>query len=157
MAQASDANDTHAVRGLDVEGVKGVEDSGAAAHERSGVRARDRLRDAEDVIFLPDGVGCEGSLVEVGIAVDSLISAEGLVPGEALLAAVAAVVDISPANGVAFLDFLHCRSDILDPYQLVVLDMGLENNLPPRFLRPRGREPCQVSSCGYRCHKPQSG
>jgi hypothetical protein len=62
---------------------------------------------------VPDGVGAEGALVEVRVAVHGALGAEGLVTGLALFALEAAVVEVAPADGVAFDEVLDFGADLL--------------------------------------------
>ena len=101
VAEAADADDADAVGGADVVHFQRVEDGGAAAHEGGGEGAGDGVGDPEEVGFAEDGVGGHGADVQVGEAVHDSLGAEGLLARQALLAAAAAVVEVSITGSVA--------------------------------------------------------
>jgi len=58
-------------------------------------------------------VGSEGSLVQVTTTVHDTVWAKSLVASKTLLAVLARVVLVSPSDGIALLDALDSRSDLL--------------------------------------------
>lgn len=112
VAETTDTHDTDAVGGLYVVGVQGVENGGSTAHQGCGFGVGELIGDLEDEGLALDGVGSKAALVEVGHAVHLALVAVGFLACEALVAATAGVVLVSPSDAVALLQVLHVGSKL---------------------------------------------
>lgn len=120
VAQATNADDAHRLGGSGVVLHQGGPDSGTGAHERCGIDIAHAVGDLEEEGLPPDGVGGERALVKVLVSVHDPLGAVLLVAGLALLAVLARVVLVSPANAVALLQALAEGPDLLDDTNTLV-------------------------------------
>jgi len=67
----------------------------------------------EQESLLPNGTVRETSLVEVGVAVQLSLGAEGVPSLEAVFAVTTGVVHVAPANSVSDLEYLGMRTELL--------------------------------------------
>jgi hypothetical protein len=120
VTKATDTHNTDNVSGEDVVHVEGVEDGGTTTHERGGDLVGHIVGDLEEETLAPDGALSHAALVEVVEAVHGALGAESLNTPEALLAASARVVLVSPADAVTLLEDLAVGANLLhDTHTLV--------------------------------------
>lgn len=106
VTESTDAEDTDGVLGAGTEGGERGIDGGTAAHEWGGLLVWNGGWDLVEETLLPDGVGAEGSLVEIVGAVEGALGTKGLAAGKTLLAVQASVVLVTPADSVTLLNGL---------------------------------------------------
>lgn len=122
VTKATNTHNTNNVGGENVVHVKSVEDGGTTAHERSSNLIAHVIGDLEEVVLAPDGTLGHGTLVKVVEAVHGTLGAESLVAAEALLAVLARVVLVSPANAVTLLEDLAVGAELLDNTNTLVAE-----------------------------------
>lgn len=122
VAETANAHHTDGLSGLGVEFVKSVEDGSTTALERGSILVAKAVRDLEEESLAPDGVGGHGALVEVGKTVHLTLRAVSLVATQALLAVLAGVVLVTPADAVALLHVLDLRADGLNDTNTLVAE-----------------------------------
>ena len=122
VTEATDTHDTNDVGGADVVQVESVEDGGTTAHEWSGNLIAHVVGNLEKERLAPDGTLSHAALVKVGETVQGTLGAEGLVAAEALLAAAARVVLVTPANAVTLLEDGAVGAELLDDTDTLVAE-----------------------------------
>lgn len=122
VTEATDTHDTNGVGGEDVVHVESVENGGTTAHEGSGNLIGHVVGDLEEERLAPDGALSHAALVEVGEAVHDTLGAEGLDTAEALLAAAAGVVLVTPADAVTLLQDGAVGAELLDDTDTLVAE-----------------------------------
>lgn len=113
VTKSTNTEDTDGVVGAGTKGCEGRVDGRTTAHEWGGLLVWNGRWDLVKEALLPDGIGAEGSLVQVVGAVESAVGAKGLAASQTRLAVQAGVVLVAPADSVALLDGLDIGANLL--------------------------------------------
>ena len=111
MTQSADADDSNSRCWLNIVHVQCIKDSSTSTHQRRGLFISQLIRERKKEGLFLDRVCREGSLIQVCEAVHGSLRAEGLTARKTPVAGTAAIMLISPADAVAFLQVAHRRAN----------------------------------------------